>query len=200
MDTTTYIIIGAAVLLVLAVALVLSLGSGRVPMGNRTRLRKRFGGEYDHVLMTSGDTRSAERELSRRLDRRREVRVRRPTDAEKDRYREAWLAVQQRFVDDPAGALRGSRRLLTEVSVALGYPEDPSGIDDDSFEYRLADLSADHGDEVAAVHRTVRTDTDTTDTEHLREVLVAHRGLLESLLGGAAVRPAAHAVTPEVAR
>ncbi len=205
MDTTTFIIIGAAVVLIVAVALVLSFGSDKVPMGNRTRLRKRFGDEYDHVLMTSGDTKSAERELSRRLDRRKEVRVRRATDEETARYRQAWIDVQQRFVDDPARSLRDSRQVLTDAAVSLGYPEEPSGTGDDAFEHRLADLSADHGDEVAAVHRTVRTETDTTDTEHLREVLVAHRALLESLVGDMGLRPAKRGAgkreqTQEVAR
>lgn len=195
MDTTTFIIIGVVVVLVIAAVLALALMSDRVPLGNRARLKRRFGDEYDRAVEAHGGRKAAEHELARRLERRKEMRLRRPGEEEKARYRDAWIAVQQEFVDDPGLALRDSRRVLADAMTALGYPQEPSGTDDESFERRLADLSVDHGDEVAAVHRTARSDTGLSDTEHLREVLVAHRRLLDALLGGVGGWPTAHGKT-----
>ncbi|MFL1381123.1 hypothetical protein [Nocardiopsis protaetiae] len=194
MDTTTLIIIGVAAVLIIAVALALALavGSNRVPLGNRLRLRKRFGGEYDRAIEVHGGRKAAERELADRLERHRRLRLRRPGEEEKARYRDAWIAVQQEFVDDPERALRDSRRVLTEAMTALGYPDEPSGVDDASFDRRLDELSVDHGNEVAAVHRSGQPGRDISQTEHLREALVAHRRLLDSLLGGVGGWPTAH--------
>ncbi|MDE3725064.1 hypothetical protein PWG71_27090 [Nocardiopsis sp. N85] len=187
MDTTILIIIGVVAIVVIGVGAVLIFGTSKVPLGNTTRLKKRFGAEYDHVVTAhGGDTKAAERELSARLDRNDKIRLRTLTDEERARHRDAWLAVQREFVENPERSVQDSRRVLTAAMTDLGYPVEPSGTDTRGFEHHLADLSVDHGDEVAAVHRAEEpdTDTDTTGTERLREVLMAHRDLLDVMLDG----------------
>ncbi|CAL9474884.1 hypothetical protein SUDANB121_02928 [Nocardiopsis dassonvillei] len=192
MDMTIFIIIGVVTVLIIAAVLALALASSRVPLGNRLLLKKRFGEEYDRAVEVHGGRKAAERDLAQRLERHRKLRLRRLDDGEKARYRDAWIGVQQEFVDDPERALRDSRRVLTDAMTALGYPEEPSGTDDASFDRRLDDLSVAHGDEVAAVHRAGRPDAGISVTEHLREALVAHRRLLDSLLGGVGGWPTTH--------
>jgi hypothetical protein len=198
MDTTTLIIIGVAAVLIIAavLGLALAVGSNRIPLGDRLRLSRRFGDEYDRAVEAHGDRKAAERDLAQRLEHHGRLRPRRPGEEEKARYRDAWIAVQQEFVDDPGRALLDSRRVLTEAMTALGYPEEPSGVDDASFDRRLDELSVDHGNEVAAVHQAGRPDAGVSETEHLREALVEHRRLLDSLLGGVDGWPVANGHRP----
>ncbi|MFD6951316.1 hypothetical protein A6A08_22895 [Nocardiopsis sp. TSRI0078] len=155
-----------------------------LPALRTTRLRKHFGTEYDHAVRDHGDTSAAERDLSARLRRRQDVELRELTPQEREAHAEAWDEVQQVFVDDPARAVRDARALVGTVMADLGYPDPPP---DEGFERRLRDLSADHPAAVAGVRRAQGTEEpaepERSRTEHLRGVLVAHRGLVEALLG-----------------
>ncbi|WP_017573934.1 hypothetical protein [Nocardiopsis halotolerans] len=184
METGTIIVVLVALAVVaLAGGITIAARSLLLPILRTNRLRKHFGTEYDHAVQDHGDTSAAESDLSARLRRRQDTALRELTAQERTGHADAWDAIQQVFVDDPGRAVRDARALVDTIMADLGYP-DPSP--EEGFERRLRDLSADHPAAVADVRRARETGSppDRPHTEHLREVLVAHRGLVEALLGG----------------
>lgn len=191
MDTATIVII-AIVLVFVAGGIAVAARFSVLPAARTNRLRKRFGPEYDRALKEHGDRTSAERDLSERLSIREKTKLRKLSPEERGAHVNAWAAVQQEFVDDPVSAVRNAQGLTDAIMRDLGYPEHLSATggraDDESFERRVKDLSADHPtavtryrDAQAAGHLT---EADQTATENLREALVAYRGLVDALLGG----------------
>nr|WP_233571334.1 hypothetical protein [Nocardiopsis sp. Huas11] len=170
------------VLVAAAVAAVLIAAYFRLlPAWRGARLRKRFGPEYDAaVAAAQGDRSVAERELDERLRRHRQTSVRTLTDAERDGHTRSWSTVQEGFVDDPAAAVGDARALVERIMTDLGYPDRAGG-----FEDRLRDLSVEHAHAVAEARRAnvALSPAEQADTEHLREALVACRGLVTALLG-----------------
>ena len=144
------------------------------------RLRGRFGSEYDHTVDVYGDRRKAESELAHREERVDKFQIRNLSEAERTRFAAAWRQCQQRFVDDPDGAIAEADRLCTEVMRARGYP-----ISD--FDQRAADLSVEHPRVVEhyreAHHIALRRERDEADTEEVRRAMVHYRALFEDLLG-----------------
>src|SRR5256885_16261994 len=68
----------------------------------RRSLQARFLSEYDRTVRTTGDRRTAERELQERVDRYNNVvRLHDINAARKEAIRSKWIAVQAGFVDDP---------------------------------------------------------------------------------------------------
>jgi hypothetical protein len=145
-----------------------------------TRLRRRFGPEYDRVVRDSGDRSVAEDTLAAR-----EARVRRfhiedlPVGA-RERYSEEWRTVQTRFVDEPQPAVTQADRLVVNVMRDRGYPIE-------SFEQRVADISPDHPGVVenyrAAHTIAARSERGDASTEDLRQAMVHYRTLFSELLG-----------------
>ena len=143
------------------------------------QLHERFGPEYERTVETSGDRRSAEREL-----RGRERRVSRleitPLSSESAAfYRTEWARVQQSFVDQPAAAVADADRLVLRMMREAGYPMD-------EFDQRVDDISVAHP-EVAAHYReahgvAVAQERGEADTEELRLAVTAYRHLVEALL------------------
>lgn len=171
---------GWIVLIVLGV-LVLAGAAYRIETRNRTsRLRGRFGPEYDRVSAGSDSRRAAEAELVERADRRDELDIRPLPEASRDRYVDSWQKVQGRFVDDPRGAVSEADSLIRSVMDERGYPVD------EDFERRAADISVDHPDVVERYregHRLARTDAgDESATENLREAMRNYRALFENLV------------------
>ena len=86
--------------------------------------------------------------------------------AEAARFREAWLTMQGRFIDNPAGVLMQADQLVRELMVKRGYPVG-------DFERRAADISVDHPRVVehyrAAQAIAARNDRGEADTEELRK-------------------------------
>ena len=144
-----------------------------------TQLREGFGPEYERVVDETGDRREAEKELVERQQRREELEIRPLSQATRDRYTEEWQQVQERFVDDPVGAVRSADELVSGVMEERGYPMD-------DFEQRAADVSVDHPDVVENYregHRLVEEHrAGHGSTEDLRQAMVHYRALFEQLL------------------
>ncbi|MBA3476418.1 MAG: hypothetical protein H0T10_06675 [Actinobacteria bacterium] len=173
MDAWIWILL--AVLVVgLAVAVVAASRNRR-----STRLREGFGPEYERVVDETGDRREAEKELAERQERREKLEIRPLSEATRARYTEEWQQVQERFVDDPVGAVRSADELVSGVMEERGYPMD-------DFEQRAADVSVDHPDVVENYregHRLVEEHrAGRGSTEDLRQAMVHYRALFEQLL------------------
>ncbi len=173
--TTTGLIIALGVVAALAIIAWTVLSKRR-----SERLRSRFGSKYGHTVDVYGDRCKAESELAHREDRVDRFQIRDLSEAERTHFADAWRQCQQRFVDDPDGAIVEAGRLCTEVMRARGYP-----IPD--FDQRAADLSAGHPRVVehyrVAHHVALRRERDEADTEDVRQAMVHYRALFEDLLG-----------------
>src|ERR1700722_13150603 len=143
------------------------------------RLRQRFGPEYGRVVAEKGNQAKAESELierQRRVERLKIVSLT-PTDAA--RFRQAWDALQSRFVDNPKGVVVEADDLVRELMVKRGYPMG-------DFERRAADISVDHP-KLIETYRSARAIA-TRDkegqarTEELRKAVVYYRALFDELL------------------
>ncbi len=171
----------AFIALIAAIAIALgAVFSMRAQRERRSaRLREGFGPEYERTVAEYGDRSRAERELAARERRVQKLSVRLLTPEERDRFGSAWSGVQQRFVDDPNGAVSEADRLVKSVMATRGYP-----IDD--FEQRVADLSVDHA-RVVQHYRAARilaqaNAAGSSTTEDLRQAMVHYRVLFADLL------------------
>ncbi|MDT0326878.1 hypothetical protein [Nocardiopsis lambiniae] len=173
---TTPLVLFVLVVIVVAVGTTIAVRSSILPSRRTARLRRRFGAEYEHAVRIHGDTETAERDLTARLSRRAELRLRAIPEDLRDGHVRAWIAVQQGFVDDPERSVRDARAVIAAIALDLGHSPG------EDFERLLDTLSVDHPEEVAEVRRI--RDDDTGGTEHLRGSLVAHRRLVDALLGG----------------
>ncbi len=167
------------VIAIIAVVVVLVLLAIWLMQRRRSRLRKRFGPEYERSLLDYGSTRAAERELETRERRVATLDIRPLTDVETKRFSTAWLETQRHFVDAPGDAVREADRLVDAVMQARGYPVA-------AFEQRAADISVDHPRVVAnyRVARAIaeRNQSGHATTEDLRQALVHYRELFADLL------------------
>lgn len=155
-----------------------------VVVGLRTRtkkLRSRFGPEYDRVVQERGSTLEAERELEHRAKRVEKFHIRTLTKQESDQFAREWRTTQEKFVDDPRGAVADADRLVHRTMKAIGYPIGGE------FEDRAADLSVDHPGVVehyrAAHDIATRDGRNQVSTEDLRIAMKHYRALFEDLLG-----------------
>lgn len=175
LDTQTWIIIGAVVVLGLAM-----LGAWLFYQKQQShKLQERFGPEYGRTVNELGSRTKGESELKAREKRveRLEIIALAPSDAA--RFSEAWQALQGRFVDNPKGVVVQAEQLVRELMQKRGYPMG-------DFESRAGDISVDHPDVVAnyrsAQAIAVRDRQGTADTEELRKAVVHYRALFDELL------------------
>jgi hypothetical protein len=169
------------ILLVIAAAIVAAawLISREQRRKQSLRLRQRFGPEYGRVVAEKGNQAKAESELierQRRVERLKIVALT-PTDAA--RFREAWDALQSRFVDNPKGVVVEADDLVRELMVKRGYPMG-------DFERRAADISVDHP-KLVETYRSARIiatrdKEGQASTEELRKAVVYYRALFDELL------------------
>ena len=141
-------------------------------------LQNRFGPEYGRAVDEHGDSRSAEKELKEREDRRSQFDIRPLAPESRARYLERWKDVQAQFVDDPAPAVSDADRLIGEALRERGDPVD-------DFDQRAADLSVDYPDVVEnyrAGHSVAAAGDSPTDTEDLRQAMVHYRSLFDRLV------------------
>lgn len=179
MATWVWILIAAAVVCVLV------LGATWASMRTRrTRgLQDRFGREYDRTVDREGGRRGAERELREREKRHDELELQ-PLSAEaRSRYLQKWHATQERFVDDPKGAVAEADELVQQVMRDRGYPVE-------GFDQQAADISVEHPDLVEK-YRTAHgiamaSERGTASTEDLRHSVRHYRALFVELLGAGA--------------
>lgn len=169
--------------LVVLIVVVILLAGALLYVGWRKqrsdKLRERFGGEYERTVEATGDQRRAEADLAKRERRRDKLDVQPLDPAARDRYLARWTRTQNRFVDEPSGAIQEADLLVIEVMRDRGYPMD-------DFDQRAADISVDHPDVVRdyrAAHAISLADEEgRASTEQLREAMVHYRALFERLV------------------
>ncbi len=175
MNTTYVIVLTAAFLLLFGVVIGLAFFDRR----RSKKLQQHFGPEYDRTVQQTGSQKAAEAELEQRRKYVETLDIRPLTQAERDRYLEDWTAVQSKFVDDPAMAIKDADRLIIEVMLVRNYPMA-------NFEERAADISVNYPDLVSN-YRTAheiaqKNEQQTADTEELRRAMVHYRSLFNELL------------------
>ena len=148
----------------------------------RRRLRERFGPEYDRVVGERQSRRSADAELAARERRIRRLRLREVGPDARDKYDAQWTEVQERFVEDPAGAITDAEALVETVMRERGYPAS-------EYQQTVADLSVGYArklDQFRAAHEvSVRAAAGNVATEELRIAFLHYRELFSDLLGPA---------------
>lgn len=173
---TTFIWVAVVVVAVVALA---AVGYVVLQQQRRSRLRERFGPEYERTVAESENRREAERELIAREQRHSELDIRPLPEESRDTYATRWTEVQERFVDAPGFAVTEADQLVTSVMAERGYPTD-------DFEQRLSDLSVGHAatlDHYRKAHEiSGRAARKEASTEELRQAMVHYRALFEELL------------------
>jgi len=143
------------------------------------RLQQRFGPEYGRAVGELGGREKAESELKAREKRVEHLTITPLAPAEGARFRQAWDALQARFVDNPKGVVIQADQLVRELMLKRGYPMG-------DFERRAADISVDHAAVVehyrAAQAIAARDERGEADTEELRQAVVHYRVLFDEML------------------
>jgi hypothetical protein len=176
MSTILWVVIAVVVVALIVGAVAFAAASRQ----RSQRLRGRFGSEYDRTLEARGGDRSAaERELSGRMNRRKQLDIVPLSEESRHRYLNEWQAVQTQFVDTPAESVIAADSLVTRVMRERGYPMG-------DFEQRAADVSVDHPgvvEQYRAAHTiSRRTGLGESSTEEQRQALVHYRSLFDELL------------------
>ncbi|HWF57277.1 MAG TPA: hypothetical protein VG520_02880 [Candidatus Dormibacteraeota bacterium] len=179
MSTGAYVAIAVVVVVVIAVAVVVASRQ------KTARLHKTFGSEYDRTVKARGDRRQAERELTGRVDRRKQLDIVKLAEPARQQYLADWQQVQADFVDAPAESVRRADGLVSQVMSDRGYPMA-------EFEQRSADISVDHADVVenyrSAHAICMASGQGNADTEDLRRAMTQYRELFQKLLGTGGLR------------
>jgi hypothetical protein len=143
------------------------------------RLKNKFGPEYDYTVEKLGDRRAAEVDLKQREKRVTHLEIHPLGDEASQKYHEEWIAIQSRFVDDPAGTVDQANRMITEVMIARGFPVEDS-------EQRSADLSVFYPELVtgyrAAQDILSKKQAGTVSTEELRQAMVNFHSMFDQLV------------------
>lgn len=167
---------------IVLIALALALVAALVWVFYRTkgqRLREHFGPEYDRTVRQTGSRERGETELIEREERVSRFDIRSLTPDEHQRFARSWRSIQERFVDEPAGAVVEAHQLIEEAMRTRGYPVG-------DFEQQAADLSVDHPMVVenyrAARDIVQRNEPTQATTEELRRAMVHYRTLYDELL------------------
>src|SRR5689334_18524275 len=172
---TTHLVLVAVIFLIIG-----GLVAMAVMRAQRTsRLKERFGPEYERALNEMGDKRQAENELDARLAHVNTLQIRPLTAEEVNRFALEWQKTQTEFVDEPLTALQKADRLIREVMKTKGYPVE-------DFEQRAADISVDYPELVTdyrGLHLiAVKEAKDEVSTEEMRQAMVHARALFENLI------------------
>ena len=145
---------------------------------NMTRVREKFGPEYERLAGTEG-ARKATTILAEREKRLSRLTIRPLSNAERSRFSEEWREVQERFVDDPSGSILRADALVNEAMRTRGYPVT-------DFDQAAADLSVDHAGVVEnyrIAHDIIEsTERRRASTEDIRKAMQHYRKVMESIL------------------
>jgi hypothetical protein len=174
MDTWVWIVIGVVVALV-----ILGVFASVLRTRRSRSLQDRFGREYDRTVDKAGGRREAEQELRKREQRHDELELRPLSADTRKRYLRQWRLTQDRFVDDPTGAVSAADNLVQQAMRDRGYPVD-------DFEQRAADISVEHP-ELVEKYRTANgiaraSERGEASTEDLRHSVRHYRALFVELL------------------
>ncbi|MEU4224145.1 hypothetical protein AB0F17_07615 [Nonomuraea sp. NPDC026600] len=167
------------VVVVVAVVALAAVGYVVLQQQRHSRLRARFGPEYERLMAEHDSRRDTEQELLAREQRHSELDIRPLPEESRDSYATRWTEVQERFVDAPGFSVTEADQLVTAVMAERGYPTD-------DFEQRLSDLSVGHAatlDHYRTAHEiSGRAARKEASTEDLRQAMVHYRALFEELL------------------
>ncbi|MFH8255486.1 hypothetical protein ACH4MA_13710 [Streptomyces roseolus] len=168
------------VLVVVAVVVVAGFAAGAaVDRRRRSRLRDRFGPEYERAVEATGSRRAAEQELDARERRFADLELKPVPGEVREEYARRWMRVQEEFVDRPEAAVHQADELVTALMRDRGYP-------DEGYEQRLRDLSVRHGRTLdqyrAALEVHALSTHDAATTEQLRGAMMDYRTLFDDLL------------------
>ncbi|MFF0477689.1 hypothetical protein [Streptomyces sp. NPDC004284] len=168
-----------AIIIPIAVVIVLVTLAIVLDRRRRSRLRERFGPEYDRTVDEAGGRRAAEYDLGSREKRHESLDIRPLAPGMRERYAREWRGVQEQFVDRPESAVHDADRLVTALMRERGYPTD-------DFDQQTRDLSVEHGNTLEhyrAAHEVERLDSDhPATTEQLRGAMIHYRVLFDELL------------------
>ncbi len=162
---------------VLAVLIVASLIAGAGRRRRTSRLRERFGVEYDAVMRRTRSRSRTERELVERLEEAKAFSTRPLTIEQRKNYRSDWRKVEVRFVERPTTAVAEADELIGDILRVEGYPPD--------FDRRAARLSVKSPllvQHYRAGHDIIGRGGAAT-TEDLRQALLHYRMLFDELVG-----------------
>ena len=176
-----YIWIAVGVVGFLIVAGLFARGSRR---SRTAQLRDKFGREYEHTVKATGSRTRAERELVARAQEVEQYEIRPLNASERDRYRNDWKRVEQRFVERPTTAVVEADELVAEIMRVQGYPMG-------DFEKHAAHLSVKHPrviEHFRAGHRVIGAAPGSSSTEDLRQAMLHYRALFDELIGGDVAR------------
>jgi hypothetical protein len=180
MDTSTWIVIAVAVVLL---AIVLGLLLARKKR-ETARLRNRFGDEYDRRVEQTGSEKQARKDLTGVQERREQLHVQPLAPAARDRYLQRWQVVQADFVDRPAHAVDQANDLVNDVMRERGYPVDDMGTKADMVAVDHPEVVQDFRAATDARRRHHASEGKDSTTEELRRAMVHYRSLFERLVGG----------------
>ncbi len=176
MTAETWIWVAVVVVVLAALA---AVGYLVLQQQRRSRLRSRFGPEYERIMAGHESRRAGEQDMIAREQRLAELDIKPLTPQARDGYAARWTEVQERFVDTPGFAVTEADQLVTAVMAERGYPTE-------DYEQRLADLSVGHAatlDHYRQAHTISRRAAHKeASTEELRQAMVHYRALFEELL------------------
>jgi len=172
-----YELILAAVLIVALVAVV-AWASAQRRRKKSLRMQQRFGPEYVRLVNERGRSK-AEAELAAREKRVAALTLLSLPAGDAAKFRDAWIGIQARFVDDPKTSVVEADHLVYDLMAKRGYPMG-------DFERRAADISVDHP-AVVSNYRAARAialqdERGEASTEELRKAVVHYRALFQELL------------------
>jgi hypothetical protein len=160
------------------------------------RLHSTFGSEYDRTVQATGNRREAERDLSGRVERHKQLSIVPLPEQARQQYIAQWQRLQASFVDAPVESVRQADVLVSQVMTDRGYPIA-------EFAQRADDISVDHANVIenyrSAHAISVASGQGQADTEALRKAMTQYRALFDELLGGGEPRADAQAAAPPAA-
>ena len=168
------------ILLVVAALAVAAIGWWAYDRRRSQRLQRRYGPEYDRAISNFGSRRRAEADLAQREVYGERLRNRPMNAAERAQFVERWQLCQQRFVDDPTGAVEDADDLLLNVMRVRGYRVDNPND-------RMLDLAAAYSEYVDGYRHAgeivARERDGDTSTDALRQAFLYYKTFFDELLG-----------------
>jgi hypothetical protein len=173
-------LMSTVIIVIVAVVIVAAVLVGVTAVRRRSRLRQRFGPEYDLLAEERDSKLKAESELAGRERRVDSLDIQPLTESARAGYALQWAGIQEQFVDTPEDAVGSSQLLVVAVMTEVGYPaEDPDQV--------LADLSVEHAATLGRFRAAEQTSRNaaagTASTEDLRLAMIDYRALFRDLLG-----------------
>jgi hypothetical protein len=169
MSTVAIVIIIVAVIVVAAIVV---LGPALL---RQARIRRQFGPEYERLAKEVG-SKKAVAELTARQERVDALDIHPLSSEQQASYSGEWIAVQQRFVENPAAAVSAADTMVWDVMRDRGYPADDRNAS-------LEALSVYHARALAGYRQAQDIRAESASTEELRTAMLGYRALFLDLVG-----------------